>query len=251
RRRRPRDAGGRDAPPLRPPDRHSRRRRADPRRRPDRARRERRGAGHGPRRWRGDRRERERPAACGRDRRAVPEPPPARRRRPRPDPALPRRRTRGMTYRLRYRSPLDWTALLDFLAPRAIPGVEVVDGDVYRRTCAGGVIDVAPGRGAALTLRGPSESDPAPLVARARRLFDLDADPVAIGDHLRRSPRLAPLIALRPGLRVPGAWDPFETAVRAILGQQVSVRAATTLAGRLVQAFGEPVRTSDPGLTHR
>jgi O-6-methylguanine DNA methyltransferase len=156
-----------------------------------------------------------------------------------------------MTYRLRYRPPLDWEALLGFLAPRAIPGVEIVDGDVYRRTCAGGVIEVAPGRGAALTLRAPSPSDPAALVSRARRLFDLDADPVAIGDYLRRSPRLASLVALRPGLRVPGAWDPFETAVRAVLGQQISVRAATTLAGRLVQAFGEPVRTSHPELTHR
>ena len=89
------------------------------------------------------------------------------------------------------------------------------------------------------------------IVERVRRIFDLGADPRQIGDHLRRDPALAPLIAARPGLRVPGAWDGFELGVRAILGQQVSVRGATTLAGRLVRRCGEPLRGEMPeGLTH-
>src|SRR5437867_3353932 len=88
------------------------------------------------------------------------------------------------------------------------------------------------------------------VVERARRLFDLDADPVRIADHLARSPELAPLVARRPGLRVPGAWDAFELAVRAVLGQQVTVRGATTLAGRLVRAFGRPLDRAEDGLTH-
>src|SRR5207249_10934486 len=78
-------------------------------------------------------------------------------------------------------------------------------------------------------------------VARARRLFDLDTDPADVAGHLSRSRVLAPLVARRPGLRVPGAWDGFELAVRAVLGQQVTVRGATTLAGRLVRAFGTAV----------
>ena len=88
------------------------------------------------------------------------------------------------------------------------------------------------------------------VVERARRLFDLDADPVPIADHLAGSPELAPLVARRPGLRVPGAWDAFELAVRAVLGQQVTVRGATTLAGRLVRAFGTPLDRAEDGLTH-
>jgi AraC family transcriptional regulator of adaptative response / DNA-3-methyladenine glycosylase II len=94
-----------------------------------------------------------------------------------------------------------------------------------------------------------SGADEPAVRARARRLFDLDAIPHAIGAHLARDPRLARLVAARPGLRVPGAWDGFELAVRAVLGQQVSVRAATTLAGRLAAAYGQPARGSaDPEL---
>src|SRR4030095_15602022 len=81
----------------------------------------------------------------------------------------------------------------------------------------------------------------ADVVTRLRRLFDLDADVEAIREQLARGPRLAPLVAARPGLRVPGAWDAFELAARAMLGQQVSVAAATTLAGRLVAAHGRPL----------
>jgi AraC family transcriptional regulator of adaptative response / DNA-3-methyladenine glycosylase II len=88
------------------------------------------------------------------------------------------------------------------------------------------------------------------IIARVRRVFDLAADPVAIGAHLSQDPILAPQVAARPGLRVPGAWDGFELAVRAILGQQITVVAATRLAGQLVSHFGENVTTFDAGLTH-
>ena len=102
-----------------------------------------------------------------------------------------------------------------------------------------------------LTVNATALESIAALVTRARRMFDLDADPLAICAHLRRSPRLAPLVARRPGLRVPGAWDPFELAVRAVLGQQVTVRGATTLAGRLVAQLGEPIVGTDSStLTH-
>jgi AraC family transcriptional regulator of adaptative response / DNA-3-methyladenine glycosylase II len=83
------------------------------------------------------------------------------------------------------------------------------------------------------------------VVTRVSRIFDLDADPSTIGAHLSRDRRLAPLVRRRPGLRVPGGWDPFELTVRAILGQQVSVRAATTLAGRLAGAFGDALTAPD------
>jgi AraC family transcriptional regulator of adaptative response / DNA-3-methyladenine glycosylase II len=151
--------------------------------------------------------------------------------------------------RLEYRPPLDWPALLGFLAGRATPGVERVCDDAYTRTVAlGGVtglIDVrpAPGDAPALELRLSDSLGPVlmPLLSGVRRLFDLDAEPEAIARVLSRDKRLASSVRERPGLRVPGAIDGFELAVRAVLGQQVSVRAATTLAGRLTAAFGEPV----------
>jgi len=161
----------------------------------------------------------------------------------------------AVTVRLPYRPPLDWLALLAFLAPRATPGVEVVAGGVYRRTIAvghaRGTIAVRPDRASHLLLRVSLDrrTSLAPVVARARRLFDLDTDPADVAGHLSRSRVLAPLVARRPGLRVPGAWDGFELAVRAVLGQQVTVRGATTLAGRLVRAFGTAVADND-GLTH-
>src|SRR5262249_5067657 len=83
-----------------------------------------------------------------------------------------------------------------------------------------------------------------------RRMFDLNADPLRVGRVLSRDPSLRALVRARPGLRVPGAWDGFELAVRAVLGQQVTVRAATTLAGRLVQRFGRAIDAAVPGLTH-
>jgi AraC family transcriptional regulator of adaptative response / DNA-3-methyladenine glycosylase II len=158
---------------------------------------------------------------------------------------------------LPYRPPLDWAAFRGFVGARALAGVERFEEDAYRRTFAsGGVtgtveVSPVPGRDALALVVEPAE--PAVLLdlaTRARRLFDLDADPHAIAAALGRDPLLAPLVARRPGLRVPGAWDPFETAVRAILGQQISVAAATTLAARLVARHGRRVEGARSGLTH-
>lgn len=152
---------------------------------------------------------------------------------------------------LSYRPPLDWDALLRFLGRRAIPGVECVSGGAYHRTVAIGeqrgrisVSHVAERH--ALTVELTAELAPAlpAILARLRRLFDLDARPDVIARHLALDPRLKPLVSRRPGLRVPGSFEPFETAVRAVLGQQVSVRGASTLAERC----GEPIRTSLPCL---
>jgi len=164
----------------------------------------------------------------------------------------------GLAIRLAYRPPLDWSALLGFFALRATPGVEVVDSLGYRRTlrvgAAGGTLAVRPepeSGCARLVLRLPALDGLQAIVARVRRVFDLDADPLRIGRQLGRSPQLAKLVRARPGLRVPGAWDGFELAVRAVLGQQVSVRGATTLASRLVARFGEALPApAEPGLTH-
>ena len=154
-----------------------------------------------------------------------------------------------LALRLPYRPPFDWAGLLGFLGPRAIPGVERVEGDAWMRTVrtpsGPAVLRVRPlpaEPALVLEVRAPPEDAPS-LVARIRRLFDLDADPGAIVAHLGRDPLLASHVARRPGLRVPGAWDPFETAVRAILGQQVSVAGATTLAGRLAASHGERFET--------
>ncbi len=151
----------------------------------------------------------------------------------------------GLALRLDYRPPYDWAQLLSFLRTRAIPGVEVVDADAYRRTVRigahAGTIEVRPIAGRpslALSIGAGLAPVLMPLVARVRRMFDVDARPDVIGDVLRRDPLLAPLVAARPGLRLPGAIDPFEAAIRALLGQQVSVAAATTLAGRFAAAFG-------------
>ncbi|MGE3888042.1 MAG: DNA-3-methyladenine glycosylase [Vicinamibacterales bacterium] len=149
---------------------------------------------------------------------------------------------------LAYRPPLDWNALISFLAARATPGVEIVEPHRYRRTIAVGrrvgTIEVrAAGRRHALTLdvRMNGGGPGAALVERVRRMFDLDADPAAIAAHLGADPAIGPRLRAHPGIRTPGAWDPFELAVRAVLGQQVSVRAATTIAGRIAEAFGTPV----------
>jgi AraC family transcriptional regulator of adaptative response / DNA-3-methyladenine glycosylase II len=152
----------------------------------------------------------------------------------------------GVTLKLPFSPPYDWAAMAAFLAPRAIPGVEQVEPDRYRRSVAleraTGVVEVRPVPGQNHLLAAIWISDVSALaavVARLRRLFDLDADILAIDAHLARDARLAPLVRERPGLRVPGAWDGFELAVRAVLGQQVSVRAATTFAGRLAAAHGQ------------
>jgi AraC family transcriptional regulator of adaptative response / DNA-3-methyladenine glycosylase II len=150
-----------------------------------------------------------------------------------------------ITLRLDYRPPYDWPHVLDFLRGRAIPGVEAVGDDDYRRVVHidghVGTIRVCHGDKALQLVVAPTLLPVLmPLVARVRRMFDLDAQPVAIASVLRKDKRLAPLVARRPGLRVPGAIDPFEASIRALLGQQVSVAAATTLAGRFAAAFGAP-----------
>jgi len=161
----------------------------------------------------------------------------------------------AITLRLAYRPPYDWPALVAFLGARAIPGMESVDAGGYRRTVESGRLEVRPDRGNALALTlTPSRRERVPAVleiaGRVRRMFDLDADPLQIAAALAADPLLGPSVRARPGLRIPGAWDPFETCVRAILGQQVSVRAATTFAGRLVEAFGARSPTPADGLTH-
>jgi AraC family transcriptional regulator, regulatory protein of adaptative response / DNA-3-methyladenine glycosylase II len=164
---------------------------------------------------------------------------------------------RTLSLRLDYRPPLDWEALLAFLGARATPGVEVVSGGEYRRVIqTGGETGTIAARAdasrpaiwveASLSLMGGVMT----LVARLRQLFDLDARPDAIAQTLSGDSLLAPLVRRRPGLRVPGSVDPFETTVRAVLGQQVSVRGATTLAGRLAERFGRALRTPDPQLHH-
>jgi len=151
-------------------------------------------------------------------------------------------------FRLSYRPPYDWSAVLAFLRARATPGVEVVDDLSYRRTI---VVDRQPGviavsrrdEGTALDVdvRFPDPRALLSIVERVRRLFDLGADPAVIGGHLRLDPLLRGPLAQHPGIRTPGAWDGFELAVRAIVGQQISVRGATTLAGRLASLWGTAV----------
>src|SRR5712672_2793070 len=159
-----------------------------------------------------------------------------------------------ITLRLAYRPPYDWPALVAFLGARAIPGLEAVDGGRYRRAVENGRLEVRPDRGNALALTlTPFRRERGELLeiaGRVRRMFDLDADPLQIAATLAADPLLGPSVRARPGLRIPGAWDPFEACVRAILGQQVSVRAATTFAGRLVEAFGAPSPAPADGITH-
>lgn len=159
-----------------------------------------------------------------------------------------------VTVKLRYRAPYDWPAMLGFLAARAIPGMEIVEGEAYGRVIdIGGVqgsVWVRPSPREALLLaqvRFPRLSALPTIIARLRRVFDLAADPEAINGHLAHDPVLAPLVAARPGLRAPGGWDGFELALRAILGQQITVNAAIALAGRLVAAYGEFVPPSISG----
>ena len=166
----------------------------------------------------------------------------------------------GLELRVPYSPPLAWAAMLAFLAPRAIPGVETIDleAGVYRRVVelgdAPGVIEVwdEPERAALrLRLHLPTFDGLVHLLTSVRRLFDLDADPVVIDTALARDRALRPLVRARRGVRVPGAIDPFEVSVRAILGQQVSVAAATTLSGRIVEHYGTPVPgIAALGLTH-
>lgn len=161
------------------------------------------------------------------------------------------------TLLLSYRPPYDWKELLSFLSARMLKGAEFITEDFYMRTVSLGkhngwiCVRHIPDKNAlqvefthSLILALPT------LLNRLRNLFDLNARPDLIADHLRKDPLLKPMLKENPGLRAPGAFNGFELAIRAILGQQVSVKAATTLACRFAEAFGEPFATPLPGLTH-
>jgi AraC family transcriptional regulator, regulatory protein of adaptative response / DNA-3-methyladenine glycosylase II len=157
--------------------------------------------------------------------------------------------------RLAYRRPAHLAGIVDFLAARAVPGVEEVESGTYRRSLVlphgVGIVELTPADGylqAGLRLADPRDLPSA--VARCRRLFDLDADSAAVDDVLAADPALAPLVKAVPGHRVPGAVDGDELAVRAILGQQVSVAAARRLAGGLVVAHGKPLDAPLGAVTH-
>ena len=152
-----------------------------------------------------------------------------------------------MTYRL----PYDWDAMLAYLSARAIDGMENVEHGIYRRTVsheeAYGTVEVAhaPDRHALMaTIRFPCVRALQSIVTCVRHLFDVEADVNTITSHLAKDQALAPLIASRPGLRTPGCWDGFELAVRAVLGQQISVEAARQLGSKLVLLCGDPVRNA-------
>ncbi|NQU58686.1 MAG: DNA-3-methyladenine glycosylase 2 family protein [Rhodospirillales bacterium] len=155
----------------------------------------------------------------------------------------------SITLELPFRPPYDWPHLVGFLQTRAIPGVEHIDNACYRRTISinqqSGFLEVrADPAGAHLnvSITLADTSNLQAVIERSRRLFDLDADSTAINAHLCVEPLLAKSIKAHPGLRIPGAWDAFEIAVRAVLGQQVSVAAARTFAARLAEAYGSPLK---------
>jgi AraC family transcriptional regulator, regulatory protein of adaptative response / DNA-3-methyladenine glycosylase II len=152
--------------------------------------------------------------------------------------------------RVPFTRPFNWPRLLAFFALRATPGVECVAGNAYRRSISigewRGTVEVAPkdgDRGDTLRviLRGAHARDEGEVLRRLREIFDVAAPAGEIDAALGRDARLRPLLAREPGIRVPGAWDGFELTVRAILGQQVSVKGATTLAGRVAERYGEPL----------
>ncbi|MDE2234438.1 MAG: DNA-3-methyladenine glycosylase 2 family protein [Gammaproteobacteria bacterium] len=161
-------------------------------------------------------------------------------------------------FRLAYRPPYDWDSLIGFLAVRAIPGVELVVSGTYRRSIEWngqqGVLEVRPAKhmhALEVHVLFPDSSALLQIVTRIRTMFDLAADPAVIMKSFQHDALLAPQLKRHAGLRVPGSWDGFELAVRAILGQQVTVQGATTLAGRLVQAYGKPLNGFQSfGLTH-
>lgn len=157
-----------------------------------------------------------------------------------------------LSVRLSYRKPFQWHSLLQFFAMRATPGVESVSGDRYWRTASlngsHAIIELQPDETDShllLTLRGVATASLFEIVQRCREMFDLDAPVADISAVLEKDRVLAGLLQKQPGVRVPGCWDGFELTVRAILGQQVSVKAATTLAGRIAANYGEALALPD------
>ena len=163
----------------------------------------------------------------------------------------------GLRLRLPFNGRLDWDAMVAYFAARAIPGVEHVSGETYRRTVVidgdPGVVELFPGGDDHLVLRAhlPHWEELIHIAGRARRIAGLDFDLDEPARQLVGDATIGPLLAARPGLRPPGTWDPFETGVRAIVGQQVSIGAANMIAGRVVERHGEPVPGLESfGLTH-
>jgi AraC family transcriptional regulator of adaptative response / DNA-3-methyladenine glycosylase II len=167
---------------------------------------------------------------------------------------------KGVVLRLRYRPPYDWDNVLSFLEARAIAGIEIVEDGRYLRTIevdgavgSLAVAHLAKQQSLEIGILFPKVKALPAIVARVRRLFDLGANIDTIDQHLSADPALASLVRQRPGLRAPGGWDGFEIAIRAVLGQQVSVAAARQLAGRLVELHGhhvpKPFR-NHPSLSH-
>lgn len=156
------------------------------------------------------------------------------------------RETSSFQLKLPYRPPYHYEGLLNFLAVRATPGVESVSEGRYERSIRVGaetgrlIVSHQPEHNSLMCeIRLASSKHLMNIVDRVRRMFDLNADPMEIGACLSRDADLAPLVASNPGLRVPGAWDPFEILVRAIVGQQVSVKGATTVMGKIAHEFGQ------------
>ena len=168
-------------------------------------------------------------------------------------PAKPSQKPLSPARRVDYREPFDWRAFLDFLAPRLIAGVETIEGDRYYR-----VIELS-GKAVVLEVGHDDRKENLEVIVHGgepaalddaerltRRFFDLDAPVADIARSLSRDSLLAPLLDSMPGIRVPGGWSGFEIAVRAVLGQQISVKAATTLAGRVADRYGESVSIESP-----
>jgi AraC family transcriptional regulator of adaptative response / DNA-3-methyladenine glycosylase II len=173
----------------------------------------------------------------------------ARRRADRPAPAAGR-----ITLRLPYRPPMDADGILDFLAARAVPGVEELTDGGYARTLrlphGAATARLTPRDGyVQATLHLADQRDLGAAVARLRRLLDLDADPCAVDGLLAGDPALAASVSATPGIRLPGSVDGAETVLRAVLGQQISVAAARTAAAALATALGDPLAAPDDGLT--
>jgi AraC family transcriptional regulator, regulatory protein of adaptative response / DNA-3-methyladenine glycosylase II len=160
-----------------------------------------------------------------------------------------------LSLRLPYRAPFHAESLFGFLGDRAVPGVENWDGSTYRRSLrlshGKAVIALLPGSSAvACTLHLDNVADAQAAVQRCRRMLDLDADPDTVEAHFAEDGILAPLVRKRPGLRSPGHPDGVELLTRAVVGQQISIKGARTLAARLVAAVGEPLTAPVGGVTH-
>jgi len=162
----------------------------------------------------------------------------------------------GLSVQLPYRKPYAFDELLRFFASRAIPGVEVVHEGRYLRSVTvdgvSSILDIRDGgEHIILTMHGAGTRSLLPIIQRVRGMFDLDASPDDAARVLSRDKQLKRTLRKQPGIRVPGAWDGFELTIRAILGQQISVAAATTLSGRLARRYGELLNVSVPDLSEQ